>query len=187
MDIDTKIKKVLQAIVDGGFNENSTLSEISRRELQEILLMSEDEGFLSHRSSKQKLVQGFIGQGDDFILSPSAYVTRPGRQFLEDYDRTRIQSTQTINIESVSHSSIGNYNTVNNYSDTPIEDLNELVESLNNDDETKEQGRELIETLKNEEIKPGYLAKFEQLLQKHPKTVELISSFLTSVAVASIA
>src|SRR5699024_6104187 len=98
MDIDTKIKKVLQAIVDGVFNENSTLSEISRGELQEILLMSEDEGFISHRSSKQKLVQGFIGQGDDFILSPSAYVTRSGRQFLEDYDRTRIQSTQTINI-----------------------------------------------------------------------------------------
>ena len=187
MDIDIKIKKVLQAIVDGVFNENSTLSEISSGELREILLMSEDEGFISHRSSKQKLVQGFIGQGYDFILSPSSYVTRSGRQFLEDYDRTKIQSTQTINIESVSHSAIGNYNIVNNYSDTLIEDLNELVESLSNNDETKEQGIELIETLKNEEIKLDYLAKFEQLLQKHPKIIELISSFLKSVAVASIA
>lgn len=145
--------------------------------------MSERDGFLSHESIKQKLV---MNHSSGYELHPTAYVTGQGRQFLEDYDRTKTQSIQTFNIESVSNSAIGNYNTLNNYSETPIKDLEELVSSLSDDEETKKQGLELVETLKKEDVKPGYLSRFEDFLQKYPKSVELISSFLTSMALASM-
>lgn len=184
MNTDDKIKIVLGEIQNGTFDAGKTLPSETREELKKVILMSEREGFVAHESTKQKLLISFMDGG--FDISPSTFLTRAGRQFLEDYDRTKSQESQVFNIESVDNSAIGNYNTVNNYSEKPIEDLEIFIKSLSNEDETKEQGKELIETLKNEEITPGYLSKFEQLLQKHPKTVELISSFLTSVAVASI-
>lgn len=183
MNTDEKIKVVLEEIDDGTFNVGNTLPNETRLELKKILLMSARDGFIDHESTNQQLV---INYKDGFDLHPTTYVTRQGRQFLEDYDRTKTQSNQTFNIESVSNSAIGNYNTVNNYSETPIQDLEKIVESLSDEDETKEQGKELVETLKKEDIKPGYLSKFEKFFQKHPKTVDLISSFLTSMAVASI-
>jgi len=184
MDIDTKIKTVLKDIKDNKFDEQKTLSEISRKELKDILLMSEHDDFLSHTSDKQKLVQEFIGGG--FVLSPSVFVTRAGRQFIEDYDRTKSSVTQTFNIESVSHSSLGNYNTVNNYSETPIQDLKEYIDSIDDENRLKDEGKELVETLETEEVKPGYLAKFEDFLKEYPKTIDLISSFITSIAINAI-
>lgn len=182
MDIETKIKKVLVAVKEGRFDEKKTLPKENREELKRVILMCEDDNFISHVSSKQKLVQGFMGGG--FILHPTAYVTRAGEQFLEGFDRNEPQSSTVFNIEKVEGSALGNYNTVNNYSETPLEDLAEFIKNLEGD--FKKQGEELIDTLENEEPKQGYLSKFDDLLAKYPKTVDLISSFLTSLAVSQI-
>lgn len=182
MDIETKIKKVLVAVKEGRFDERTTLPKEDREELKRVILMCEDDNFISHRSSKQKLVQVFMGDG--FILHPTAYVTRAGEQFLEGFDRNEPQSSTVFNIEKVEGSALGNYNTVNNYSEQPLEDLTEFVKTLEGD--SKNQGEELIDTLEKEEPKPGYLSKFDNLLTKYPNIVDLISSFLTSFAVAHI-
>lgn len=184
MNTDDKIKVVLSKINDETFDVNNTLPNESREELKKIILMSEREGFITHESSKQKLLINFMGGG--FDINSTTYLTRSGRQFLEDYDRTKSQVSQTFNIGSVANSAIGNYNTVNNYSETPIQDLKELVQSLNNDDVLKDEGKELIKTLETEDVKPGYLAKFEDFLKKYPKSVELVSSFVTSIAIGAI-
>lgn len=182
MDLDTKIKEVLIAIQKDEFNESNTLPNESREELKRVILMCEDDKFISHRSSKQKLVQSFMGGG--FMLNPTVYVTRAGEQFLEGLDRNERQSSTVFNIEKVEGSALGNYNTVNNYSEKPLEDLTEFVKKLEGD--FKSQGEELINTLEKKAPKQGYLSKFDNLLNKYPKIVDLISSFLTSLAVTQI-
>lgn len=184
MTIDDNIKIVLEQINKEIFNPESSLPHLSRTELKNVVLMSEDEGYISYRSSKGKpLVQGFMGGG--WMISPTAFVTRSGHQFLEGFDRNVSQPSQTFNVGSVYNSAVGNDNVVNNYSDTPIDDLKKYVSELANDEDKKE-GNELVEALKNDEVKPGFLAKFDSFIEKHPKTIDLISSSLTSIAISGL-
>lgn len=134
MDLDTKIKEVLVAIKTNNFNEDSTLPNESREELKRVVLICEDDEFIKHRSSKKKLVIGYKG---GFFLSRTAYVTRAGEQFLKGLDRSAPQSSTVFNIEKVESSALGNYNTVNNYSETPLEDLAEFIKNLEGDFKSK--------------------------------------------------
>ncbi|MFV8261611.1 hypothetical protein ACNNMU_09410 [Aerococcus viridans] len=183
--IDNNIKRVLDLIHNEQFDSNTSLPDLKRNELKNLILMCENEQYLSHRSGKngQPLVISFMDGG--WILHPSTFVTRSGTQFLEGFDRNNSQPSQTFNIQSVQNSALGNYNTVNNYSNKPIEDLQKYISELA-DKKDKEIGNELLETLKTEEIKPGFLNRFENFLSKHPKSVDLVASFVTSVAMSSI-
>lgn len=183
MGIDTKIKEVLSSILKGNFNYEEILPNESREEVKRVLTISENDGFLSHTSDRKPLLT-LMGQ-KGLMLHPTAYITRSGEQFLEGYDRTKAQSQTTFNIKNVSNSALGDYNTVNNYSEKPLDDLVEFIKTLTETSD-KEQGEKLINTLKNEEIKQGYLSKFDEFLSKYPTTVDLISSFVTSLAITKL-
>lgn len=83
MDIDTKIREVLKAIHDDKFDEQKTLPNETRKELKNVLLMSEQDGFIAGNTSKD-LIQGYKG---GFVLNPTVYVTRPGLNFLGNYGK----------------------------------------------------------------------------------------------------
>lgn len=181
MNVDEKIKVVLEEIHSGIFNAERTLRQISREELKNIILMCEEEGYLSHRNSKGKLVQQFMGGG--FDVTPTVFVTRSGVQFLEGFDRNMPQPSQSFNIGTAYGSAFGNHSSVtNNYSNTPVEDLKDYVNSLTGED--KVMGEELVDTLEKDDVRPGFLSKFEGFISKYPKTIDLIASALTSVAVS---
>lgn len=181
--VDENIKKVLELIDTDVFDSESSLPSLGRNELENIVLMCEEEGYISHRSTKGKpLVTNFMGGG--WLIAPNTFVTRSGKQFLEGLDRNVSQISQTYNIQSVQNSALGNYNTVNNYSEKPVEELQTFVESLENIEDQK-TGKELLDTLKKTEIKAGYLNKFKGFLAKYPKTVDLIASFTTSMAIGA--
>ena len=184
MNIDEKIKEVLTSIRDGNFNPKTILPDESREEVKRVLDVSEKDNFLSHSSRQQQPLvtkMGFNG----FMLHPTTFVTRAGEHFLEGFDRNEPKSSTVFNIGKVENSALGNYNTVNNYSEQPLEDLVEFVKSLKEDDD-KEQGEKLIDTLRKDKIQKGYLSKFDGFLNKYPKTVDLISSFLTSLVITKL-
>lgn len=182
--VDNNIKRVLELIRVEQFDSKTSLPDLERKDLRNLVLMCEDDKYLSHRSSKGKpLLQNYMDGGWD--LHPTTFVARSGLQFLEGYDRTHNQSTQTFNIQSVQNSALGNYNTVNNYSNKPIEDLQKYVDELK-DKKDQEIGKELLDTLKTEEVRPGFLSKFESFLSKYPKSVDLVASFVTSVSMSAL-
>lgn len=61
--------------------------------------MSEKDGFLDYSSSKQKLITTFAGGAELFSLHPTAFVTRQGRQFLEDNDRIQVPLLKHLILE----------------------------------------------------------------------------------------
>lgn len=182
--VDENIKRVLELIDSNNFDPANSLPDLSRDDLKNLVLMCEEEGYISYRSSKGKpLVQGYMGGG--WSIAFNTFVTRPGKQFLEGFDRNVSQTTQTFNIQTVQNSALGNYNTVNNYSSEPLNDLESYVNTLSNEEDQK-TGNELIETLKTEEIKPGFINKFEKFMADHPKSVDLVASFVTAIAMNAI-
>lgn len=178
--VDENIKKALELINNRQFNATSSLPSLERDELKNIILMCEEDGYISHRSPKGKgVIEGFMD--GTWSLQPSTFVTRAGSQFLEGVDRNTNQIGQTFNIQNVKNSALGNYNTVYNYSNEPVQELEGFINTLE-DVEDQKTGKELLKTLKDTEMKPGYLNKFENFLAKYPKTIDLIASFTTSVA-----
>lgn len=176
MNTDEIIKKVLELINSQSFDENNSLPELSREELKRIVLMCQNENFITHNSSSQKLVMEYKG---GFLVNPTTQLTRAGRQFLEGYDRNRKQPPQNFTINgNIANAMLGNYNTQNNYnSESIFKDLNDYINNIENEQD-KEKGQELIEKIESEEIKPGYLSKFDSLLEKYPNITKLVSSIL---------
>lgn len=182
MSTDEKIKQLLKSkLKTKKFNTDEILVNNSRDEIIRIFRICEDDGFLSHKSRKGQLLISSTG-ANGYMIHPTTYVTRKGEEFLEEYDRNSPKNSTVFNIENISNSALGDYNTVNNYSEQPIDDLLKFMESL--DSEDKSEGEKLIDTLKNNEAKPGYLSKFDSFFKKHPKTIDLISSFFTSIFIS---
>ncbi|EAF2484425.1 hypothetical protein CV787_02540 [Listeria monocytogenes] len=175
---DDQIKKVLTEIRDKHFHEDNSFPELSRSDLMDLLNDCEYQGYLSYKSQKKKLISPDMDEG--FSLHPSAFVTRDGRNFIEKGDESIIMPTHQVNIKNVYGSSFGDNNSVTNYfSNITIEDLKPLVESIE-DPTDKKEGTELIKTLETEDIKPGFLNRFDKLVGKYPKIAELVSKIIIS-------
>ncbi|EHR33475.1 hypothetical protein [Helcococcus kunzii] len=85
------------------------------------------------------------------------------------YDRSPEKSNQIFNINSVSNSNIGNYNTVN--IGLTFEEIRNLINENSNIND-RESLNELVNELENitnnsKELKPGIFAKFANTLQKN--------------------
>lgn len=183
MTYDDNIREFLRLIDNEEFDPERCLPHLSREELKKVVLMSEEDGYISHRSSQGKpLIQNFMGGG--WMISPETFVTRSGKQFMEGVDRKINHPTQIFYVQSAYNSAIGNENIINNnYSDTPIEDLKKYIKnSIEKKD--KETGQKIVETLENDDIKPGLLAKFEKFFKKYPRTIDFVASFVTSVVIS---
>lgn len=119
--------------------------------------------------------------------NPTTQLTRAGEQFLEGYDRNSGQPSQNFTIQgNVANAILGNYNTQNNYdSEAIFEDLNSFIKNNIENEKDKEEGQELVDKLESEEIKPGYLSKFDALLQKYPNLTKFVSSILVGYALGN--
>ncbi|MGM0259378.1 hypothetical protein [Enterococcus sp. AZ102] len=174
MSYNDDLKILVQEIKDRKFNESNSLSHLDREDVIDMIFSAEQEGFISRRNSKDKIVQQFMG--GDFMLNRSTYVTRSGMEFLEGYDRNKVQSPISNQFNgSITGLSIGDNNknttTINNNYGYTIKDLKDLLSTLNESD--KEIGNDLIKTLEIEEAKPGYLKRFDTFLQSYPKIAEV--------------
>ncbi len=173
---DNQIKNVLTEIRDRVFNEDNSFPELSRSDLMDLLNDCEYQGYLSHKSQKQNLITPYMNE--DFALHPSAFVTRDGRNFIENGDEPLLKPTTQFNIQNVNGSSFGDNSPItNNYSKFTIEDLKKFVENID-DTADKKEGEDLIRTLESEDIKPGLLNRFDKLVGKYPNIAELVSKII---------
>ncbi|MEN0783682.1 hypothetical protein AAHR23_05765 [Listeria monocytogenes] len=176
LEYDNQIKKVLTEIRNKNFNEDNSFPELSRSYLMDLLNDCEYQGYLSHKSQKQNLITPYMNGG--FALHPSAFVTRDGRNFIENGNEPSLKSMTQFNIQNVNGSSFGDNSSVtNNYSKFTIEDLKKFVENIDNTTDKKE-GENLIRTLEVEDIKPNLLKRFDKLLGKYPNLVEITSGII---------
>lgn len=183
--LDDKLKKFLEK-VRSKENINSTFpNNNERNEMLEIARIAEDEKFIKHSSSSnQPMIITFMNS--EWMLAPSTQLTRAGHQFLEGFDRNMSQPSQTFNVGTAYGSAFGNENEIHNtYSNTPIEELKTFVDKLENKDDQR-IGNDLIETLQNEPPRPGFLSKFKSFIDRYPKVIDSISSFLVSIAVSAM-
>ena len=183
MSYDDDLKLLLNDIDDGKFDEGSFLPSISRDKLINMLHDCEEQGFLSHKSSKQKLVTGFMDGG--FMLHQSAFVTRKGRQFLEGKENNSDFKNQ-FNINNATGSNFGDYGTVNNKYGSSISEIQALISQITNS-EDKQEAQELVTVLENEEpLKPGTLKKFDSFLGNYTNIADSVGKFLLSIATGFI-
>lgn len=179
MSYDDDLKLLLNDIDEGQFDEASSLPSISRDKLINMLHDCEEQNFLSHKSSKQKLVTGFMGGG--FMLDPSAFVTRKGRQFLEGKENASDFKNQ-FNINNVSGSNFGDHGTINNTYGSSISEIQALIAQITNT-EDKQEGHELVTVLETKEpLKPGILKRFNTFLGNYSNIADSVGKFLLSIA-----
>lgn len=178
MSYDDKMRSVLKKIDSGEIPKSAGLSLDNGQEIIEIIKECENEGFLSHSSHKQKLVETFYNH--EFMLHPSTRITRRGYNFIEGKE-DNIAPTQNFTIGEVHSSHIGNYGTVNNYlSENPIEDLKDYINEIQ-DPNDKATAEELVTTLETEEIKPGLLKRFDTLIGKYDNIAKLVGTVATTI------
>lgn len=184
--LDNKLKIFLENIQNKNYINKTLPEKFEGTDLLEIARIAESEGFIMKATStRDNLIILFSGGG--WMLAPSTHLTRAGYQFLEGYDRNVNQVNQNVTVNgNVSNSVLGNNSSQINYSlEAVIENLeNYLVTNINDEDDL-ETGKNLAQTLENEEIKPGYLNKFENFLEEYPETAKLVSSILLGIVMGA--
>lgn len=188
MDYDGMMKQVLSEIDNGTLPLGTSLNYSNASELMNIINDCETEGFLAQRSSKQKLVTGFLGGG--FMIHPTAYITRKGRQFLEGKTSETIENTSVgtqYNFHgNISGSNFGDHGTVTINYGASISDVKSLMASIP-DLKDKEEAAQLVEIIEAKEpIKPGLLGRFDTLLGKYPHFADTLGKLLLSYATGMI-
>lgn len=172
LSYDDQVKIVLTEILNDDFSPEKSLPDISRTQLENLLNDCERQGYLAHKSREQELVMSFMGE--EFELHPTTYVTKDGRKFIKEGDHSSMATIQNYHFQNVYGANFGDNGSVtNNFSDVSIDDLKSFIENkLDSND--KEEGHQLVETLETEEIKPGLLKRFDNLVGKYPHLVDLV-------------
>lgn len=177
MNYDDGLKHLLTEIDNDSFEENNILPELGRDKVMRMLYDCEKQGFISHSSSKQKLVTGFMD--GNFMLHPTTYVTRQGRHFLEGKENSSTPTNQ-YNIHSVSGANFGDHGSITINYGASISDIQSFIES-NIAPEDKAEATELVNTLEKNPITPGILKRFDNVLVKYPGLSQATGQFLLSV------
>lgn len=177
------LKHLLIEIDNESFDENNIFPELRRDKIMKMLNDCENQGFISHSSSNQKIVIGFMGGG--FILHPTTYITRQGKKFIEGEQDSPAPSHQ-YNIGTVHGSNFGDHGTITNNYGASISEINSLIKSIT-DPTDKEEAVQLVEILDAKEpLKPGLLKKFDTLLGKYPELANTVAKLLLSFATGFI-
>lgn len=173
LSYDDQLKAVLIEIRDKVFDSETSFSEISRDDLANLINDCENQNFLAHRASKQQdLVISYMDGG--FSIQPSTFITREGRSFIEGDENNSMPITNHFNFQNVYGANFGNNGSVtNNFSGISIDDLKSVIDAIP-DKNDKEEGQQLVKTLETEEIKPGLLKRFDNLVGKYPNLVDLV-------------
>lgn len=178
MSYDENLRHLLTAIDNESFDENNILPDFSRDKVMRMLNDCENQGFISHASTKQKIVIGFMD--GNFMLQPTTYVTRQGRQFIEGKENPPTPTHQ-YNIQSVSGANFGENGSVTINHGASLSDIQTFIESTVDVDD-KSEATELVNTLEKEPITPGLLKRFDNLLVKYPGLAKASGQFLLSIA-----
>lgn len=182
MSYDDDLKQLLVEIDTDNFKESSSLPNLSRTALVNLIRGAEEEGFLSHSVNTTQPLLSVFHEG--FLLHPTAYVPRKGKKFIEGEDRNISQ--QNVTIGSVHGSNIGNHGIVNNYmSENPILDLKDYISTLQ-DSKDKSEASEMLSTLESQELKPGMLSRFDTVIGKYPEITKLVGNVLTVALVTGL-
>ena len=177
------LKHLLIEIDNESFDENNIFPELRRDRVMKMLNDCKNQGFISHTSSKQNIVTGYMDGG--FSLHPTTYVTMQGKQFVEGKDNTPAPSHQ-YNIGTVQGSHFGDHGTITNNYGASISEINSLIETIT-DPADKEEAVQLVEILDAKEpLKPGLLKKFDTLLGKYPQLASTVGKLLLSFATGFI-
>lgn len=179
MSYDAKLKLVLNAIIERKRLEaQDVLPEIGKEELYNIIEDLYKENMIQCQWASGP-VNRFKGGA---LIDDNLSVTRKGHGFLSGTLDTPTIRNQ-FNVQGGIHSSnIGDYGTVNNNFGASLEELKSLIQELQGSDLT--QGKEMVEVIETEEIKPGFLSRFDKFLGKYPNIASTAGKLLLTLATA---
>lgn len=182
MSYDENLRHLLTAIENENFDENNILPELSRDKVMRMLNDCENQGFISHASTKQKIVMGLMN--GSFALQPSTYVTLQGRQFIEGKENSPTPTHQ-YNIHNVSGANFGEHGSVTINYGASLSDIQSFIESdiIASD---RPAAAALVDTLEKEPITPGLLKRFDKLLVKYPGLAQASGQVLLSIATGQL-
>ncbi|EDN7323718.1 hypothetical protein FHK07_12085 [Listeria monocytogenes] len=176
LSYDDQMKIVLSDIRDKKFVEEKILPELSRDDVADLINDCQQQGFISHTSLKQPLLTRYNHGG--FLIHPTTFITRDGRKFIEEGDKSPSNTNNHYSIQTVYGAYFGNNGSVtNNFSGISIDDLKSFIDTIS-DSNDKEEGHQLVKTLETEEIKPGLLKRFDNLVGKYPNLSDLVGKIM---------
>lgn len=176
------LKRILIDIDENSKIRNSNFNDIEYNDYKELISKAIDRNYLSGVTIDRS------GQGNKKIMvyDNNPELTTEGNDYIKGKKEHAMTTNNTFNINSpVTNSSFGSDITMTNNIGLTTKDLLDIINSL--DEMDQQQGKELLEVLKTEEPKLGFLKKFDNLLGKYPNLTEAVNNSLMLMATVGVA
>ncbi len=177
MSYNEQIKMLLTRVLNNSLS-NEPLPGMTEEQYFALIEDCERNGYIS--TYMKQIVYRYMDGGD---IADGITLTKSGHDFLEGNDADTSSPTigQQFNIGTASNSNFGNYGTVTNNFGITIEDLFKFIEEKIEPND-QEEAKEVLEVVqKTEELKPGVLKRFDNLLQKYPNFSSSIGTLIMTL------